>query len=102
MPEELFEKEKDIAYAQGFLGSWVPKEAPVREWLAVLIAGVDHYKAKCDAIRQDYQDLLMKYNQLTALSAGYLQHMGQQKELIDQQLTERAVELEAKISDDVM
>jgi hypothetical protein len=28
--------------------------------------------------------------------------MGQQKEIIDQQLTERAVELEAKISDDVM
>ena len=101
MPEQL-EKEKDIAYAQGFLGGWAPKEQPVREWLAVLIAGVDHYRAKCEAINADYQELLLKYNNLTAVSAGYLQFMGQQKEIIDQQLTERAVELEAKISDDVM
>jgi hypothetical protein len=101
MSEQL-EKEKDIAYAQGFLGGWAPKEQPVREWLAVLIAGVDHYRAKCEAINADYQELLLKYNNLTAVSAGYLQFMGQQKEIIDQQLTERAVELEAKISDDVM
>jgi hypothetical protein len=101
MPEQL-EKEKDIAYAQGFLGGWAPKEQPVREWLAVLIAGVDHYKAKCEAINADYQELLVKYNQLTAMSAGYLQLVGQQKELIDQHQVERVELTQPSIPDDVM
>src|SRR5271166_4506199 len=97
---ELTEKEKDIAYAQGFLGGWTPKEGPVREWLAVLIGGVDYYREKCAAINEDYLGLLERFNQLTAMSAGYLQLVGQQKELIDQQTTQAAAP--GAISDDVM
>ena len=107
MPE-LTQKEKDIAYAQGFIGAWIEtapaivksRAAHGKEWIVVLIDGVDHYREKCAAINEDYQSLLTKFNQLTAMSAGYLQLVGQQKELIDQQIAERPVS--GTISDDII
>src|SRR5271163_3536257 len=97
---ETNQKEKDIAYAQGFLGGWAPKETIVKEWLGVLISGVDYYREKCEAINEDYQGLLVKFNQLTSMSAGYLQLIQEHKDLISQQkelINERA---DAAISDD--
>lgn len=71
---ELNEKELNIAYSQGMLEG-VLKNAPpaVKSALEDLVTGVAHYKQKYDEQKQDFDNLQSNYNNLTALSAGYLQ-----------------------------
>ncbi|VVB52784.1 Uncharacterised protein [uncultured archaeon] len=75
-------KEQDYAYSRGFLEEWL-KSSPtqVTENLNILFEGLELY-------RDGYNDLLKKYNELTALSATYLSLIQQQKAIIDQQLIE--------------
>jgi len=93
--QELSEKELDISYAQGLLEAFLDEKllgtaySTVQENLKTLVNGVEHYREKYLLIQQDYISLLEKYNQLTALSSGYLQLMQQQKEQIDGLLIEQ-------------
>lgn len=79
--------EMDIHYAIGFLLEWV-KDAPaqVKDNLDQVISGVDYYSQKLKFSEEDYQTLNKRYNDLTALTAGYLAMIQQQKEQIDQLL----------------
>jgi len=94
MANEVNDKEMDIAYAGSFLQEWAygEKEPTVKLQLVdnveVLVNGVTYYREKYFVAKEDYQNLLDKYNQLTALSAGYLNLMNQQKQQIDQFLIE--------------
>lgn len=82
--EPLNEKELDISHVQGFLEEWLKNEpAAVKENLKTLIDGVAYYRKKYLDAQEDYSKVLEDYNRLTALSAGYLQHISQQKEQID-------------------
>lgn len=86
---ELSEKELDISHVQGFLEEWLKNEpVVVKENLQTLIDGVEYYRKKCLDAQEDYSKVLEDYNRLTALSAGYLQHISQQKEQIDGLLIE--------------
>jgi hypothetical protein len=93
MENQVNDKEMDIAYAGSFLQEWARGEKEtVKLQLAdnveTLVNGVTYYREKYFTAKEDYQTLLDKYNQLTALSAGYLNLMNQQKQQIDQFLIE--------------
>lgn len=89
MIQPLTEQEQDIAQAQGFLQEWLRNDLPqVKDNLKIVIDGIAHYRSKHIEVQQDYSKLLENYNQLTAQSALYLQHISQQKEQIDGLLIE--------------
>jgi hypothetical protein len=86
----LSEKELSVSYSQGMLeGVLKNAPAPVSAALEDLVSGVAYYKQKYDDMKQDFDNLQSNYNNLTALSAGYLQLMQQQKDQIDQLLIEQ-------------
>jgi hypothetical protein len=89
MANQLTEVEQDYSFSQGFIEEWL-KDAPqqVKEHLATLVSGIIAYREKYVAIQEDYDKLLQRYNDLTAVSAQHLEFMRQQKEQLDQALIE--------------
>jgi hypothetical protein len=87
MIRSLSEVEQDYAFSQGFIEEWL-KNAPsqVKEHLAIFVSGLQAYREKFLSIQEDYDSLLLKYNQLTATSAQYLQFIQTQKQQLDEAL----------------
>jgi len=87
MINALTEPEQDYSFSQGFLEEWL-KDAPkqIKDHLATLISGVSGYREKYLASQEDYNKLLVQYNQLIATGAQYLQFIQQQKEQLDEAL----------------
>jgi hypothetical protein len=83
----MSDQELDIHFAIGFVREWL-RTAPeqVIQHLDEIISGVDYYRQKYNTLDEDYQILNKRYNDLTALSAGYLQMIQEQKSQIDQLL----------------
>jgi hypothetical protein len=91
MLRPLAEVEKDFAYSQGFLETWVDGENPqvrahLKEHLDKVVAGMTWYRENYKTLQEDLTNLRGQHNALTVTSAQYLQVIQQQKELIDQQL----------------
>lgn len=95
--KKLTEVEQDYSYSLGFLEQWL-KDAPkqVLEQLAVLASGIKAYREKYVSIQEDHDNLLARYNTLTAQSAQYLQFIQNQKELLDQALIDSQREFHQK------
>jgi trans-aconitate methyltransferase len=98
----LAEVEKDFAYSQGFLETWVETETnPVvknhlKEHLENVLKGFTFYREKFTTTADALEILRGHHNTLTATSAQYLQVIQQQKELIDQQLVDSQKEFHQK------
>jgi hypothetical protein len=85
------EKEKDIAFSQGFLETWLIGSPPqVKEHLQTISNGVTYYRDKYIEVQEDLEDALKRYADLTVLSSGYLQLIQQQKELLERAPIEEA------------
>jgi hypothetical protein len=97
MLKELSEVEQDVAYARGFVEEWL-KDAPaqVKENFQLVSSGINIYREKYLAVQEDYTVLLQRYNALTVQAAQYLEFSRQQKELLDQHLTEEQREFHQK------
>jgi dsDNA-binding SOS-regulon protein len=80
---------EDISFATGFIEEWL-KNAPaqVKEHLRVLADGVTLYREMYGNAKDDYDSLLDRYNQLTALSANYLQMIKEQREQMNSLLAD--------------
>lgn len=78
------EKELDIHFSIGFLQEWL-KDAPsqVMQYLEQVVSGVDYYRQKLKDSEEDLEILTTRYNQLTALSAGYIQLIQEQRQQIE-------------------
>jgi hypothetical protein len=87
MVNQLTEVEQDYSFSQGFIEEWL-KDSPkqVKEHLATLVSGITAYREKYVTIQEDYDKLLQRYNELTAVSAQHLEFMRQQKEQLDEAL----------------
>lgn len=87
MINRLTEVEQDYSFSQGFIEEWL-KDAPkqVKEHLATLISGIKAYREKYVSVQEDYDKLLVQYNQLMATSAQHLEFMRQQKQQLDEAL----------------
>lgn len=85
----LTNAEEDYGFSEGFLREWL-KNAPkqVVDHLDTLIAGISAYREKYLTAQEVNKDTQDRYNQLTVLSAQYLQQIQQQKQQIDQLLVE--------------
>jgi hypothetical protein len=83
----MSDQELDIHFAIGFVREWL-RTAPeqVIQHLDEIISGVDFYRQKHKLLDEDYQILNKRYNDLTALSAGYLQMIQEQRSQMDQLL----------------
>ena len=81
---DIPKKELDIHFSIGFIQEWL-KDAPgqVNEYFNDIISGVDYYRQKLKDSEEDLQILTTRYNQLTALSAGYLQLIQEQRQQIE-------------------
>ena len=81
---DIPEKELDIHFSIGFLQEWL-KDAPiqVKQYLDHIISGVDYYRQKLKDSEEDLEILTTRYNQLTALSAGYIQLIQEQRQQIE-------------------
>lgn len=97
MLKPLLEVEKDYAYSLGFIQEWL-KDAPaqVREHLTIVESAVSGYRESYVSAQEDYTKLNDLYTKLTALSAGYLETMRQQREQIGQLLAEQQEEFHTK------
>ena len=93
----LNEKELDFGYAEGFLIEWLKgSPAQVKEHLDVLVEAIKFYKGKLADAETDLRNANDKYSALMLQSAQYLELLGQQKELIDQNLIENQREFHTK------
>ena len=83
----MSDQELDIHFAIGFVREWL-RTAPeqVIQHLDEIISGVEYYRQKHNTLNEDYQILNKRYNDLTALSAGYLQMIQEQRSQMDQLL----------------
>lgn len=85
MPElnALSDDELDLSYALGFVEAWNEK-APeqVKENLKLIAEGIMLYRKKYIAAQEDVIDLRKKYNDLTALSAQYLEVIQQLRDQV--------------------
>jgi hypothetical protein len=80
--------ELDVAFDEGFLREWLANEpVRVKESLQTLISGLQYYRDKAEADRTNYLELQGKYNALMVQSAQHLEFMQQQRELLDETLT---------------
>jgi uncharacterized coiled-coil DUF342 family protein len=86
----ITDEERDISFSMGFLEEWL-KDAPsqIHEHLKIISDAIDFYRQKYTDAQEDAESIRDKYNQLTALTSQYLQHIQQQKETIDQLLSEQ-------------
>lgn len=92
MLQPLEEMENEIAFSEGFLENWLRTgNAPpqVLEHLQKLSNGVKFYREKFVSAQEDAADTRTRYDQLTAQTAQYLEHMQQQKDHIDQLLIDQ-------------
>lgn len=91
------EQELDISYAGAFLKEWL-KDAPeqVKINLNTVIDGVKLYRDKYFTEAEDFAGLQARYNELTGLTAGYLQLIQQQRQLLDEVLIEQQRDLHKK------
>lgn len=76
--QELSEQELDISYSAEFVKVWLdgakpPTPGQVIENLAVVVNGVALYRKKFLDAQEDHDILLARYNELTALTANYVQ-----------------------------
>jgi hypothetical protein len=90
----LTDKELDISYSQGMLeGVLKNAPAPVKVALETVLGGITLYRDKLDQLKLDYDQLQTNYNNLTALSAGYLAQIQEHRAHIDQLLIEQQRDL---------
>jgi hypothetical protein len=82
------ETELDVQWCVSFLQEWVKAEKePVREAVANVVSGIKYYRDKAESDRVNFVELQDKYNALMVQSAQHLQFMQQQRELLDETLT---------------
>lgn len=84
---QLTDQDKKIAYSDGFLEIWlIDNKVPVEvmEQFKILASGVERYRDLATALEEDLVKLRDNYNQLTVVSAQYLQFINEQKGMIDQ------------------
>lgn len=98
---ELSEQELEVGYAGAFLEEWL-KDAPaqVKDHLKAILDGVALYRQMYFTAQEDFAGLQARYNELVALSAGYLQLVQQQKQLLDEALIEIQRDLHKKGSEE--
>lgn len=90
MLKELTEQDKNIFLAVGFTREWL-KDAPiqVKEHLELVATGVKDYRTKYVEQQEVNIDLQTKYNELAAVSAGYLSEIQILRGQIDELLVEQ-------------
>jgi hypothetical protein len=97
--KDLTEKELDTAYAEGLLGGVLENanaSETIKEAFNSLVAGAAGYREKYIAVQMDYDSLLEKYNQLTALTSNYLQVIQELRQQVDGLLVETQREFHRK------
>lgn len=89
MLKELTDRDKDIFMAVGFLETWLTSEpAQVKENLGLVSAGVKEYRQLYVQQQELNVDLQTKYNDLTAVSAGYLAEIQNLRQQMEELLVE--------------
>src|SRR5579863_6304293 len=96
--ETITEVEKDFAYSQGFLETWVdgekePVKTHLKEHLVNIVRGMTFYREKFLTSDEDLTTLRGQLNALTTTAAQYLQVIQQQKEMIEEQLIDSQREI---------
>lgn len=76
MLDQLDEKSKDIAFAQGLLEEWAKTQIPqIADYLKTLINGIDYWRDKYIKVAEDHQQLYGNYTNLTVTYGQLLQEM---------------------------
>ena len=90
MLKPLTEQDNNIGYAIGFVGEWMGPNAPlqVEEHFKLIVQGVKDYRDKYIDEQINFANLQTKYNELTAVSAGYLAEIQRLPLELDEQLVE--------------
>jgi len=98
------ESEQDVSYSIGFLEHWFADDTKLTNLaklqllghVKTLAEGIKMYRDKYLQTQEDLLKVRQDYNNLTGLSASYLQLLDQQKQQLDQYLIEEQRPIQQK------